>query len=258
MYTLCYEFYSLCVWCSSEIFSYKSFKIAPDWTIWRIILYLSNTVSVCVRWGPHIHHNDHPVICFNLHHRQTCSILSGWAISNTWPLTHEDMMNRWAAHSCRFTHVVTLRYDARRTPIAVLFFFSNFLTSCTECLFKPSLVLSVLEHLQSGTLLPTPTPPSPRSLALHPNNRSNCILLSVGTNIDLFSGPTSARIRALLPPTAAISKRWLCPAELITVKSKDLSEESLVGNDPIIQWTCGVWVALSPTVGLFLPFNCFT
>lgn len=40
-------------------------------------------------------------------------------------------------------------------------------------------------------------PPSP---ALHPNNRSNCILLSAGTNIDLFSGPTSARIRALLPP----------------------------------------------------------
>lgn len=62
------------------------------------------------------------------------------------------------------------------------------------------------------------------------------------------------------PPAAAtaISKRWLCPTELITVKSKDASEESLIGNDPIIQGTCRVWLALPPVDRQTCLWHCFT
>lgn len=56
-------------------------------------------------------------------------------------------------------------------------------------------------HIHAYTLPPHALPP--HTPALNPPrtpNRSNCNLLSAGTNIDLFRSPTSARIRAPLPP----------------------------------------------------------
>lgn len=56
-------------------------------------------------------------------------------------------MNHEASHSHRFTHVVTLRCDATSPPS---------LTSFTISLFPRSPPLSVLEHLRSDALLPSP------------------------------------------------------------------------------------------------------
>lgn len=67
---------------------------------------------------------------------------------------------------------------------------------------------------------------------------SNCNLLSTGTNIDLSCSPIYARIRKLAPENS-----WLCPTELITVKSKGPLEESLIGNYPTIQQHVGAWPA---------------
>lgn len=93
-------------------------------------------------------------------------------------------MNHEASHSRRFTHVAALRCDA--THIAVI---------------SPLTSFTISEKTSASAFRCLPPPFSPSTPPCANNNRSNCNLLSAGTNIDLFGGPTPARMRAPLPPS---------------------------------------------------------
>lgn len=102
-------------------------------------------------------------------------------ISNIWSLAHEHKMNHEASRSRHFTHVAALRCAA--IHIAVI---------------SPLTSFTISEKTSASAFRRPPLSPSTPPCAN--NNRSNCNLLSAGTNIDLFGGPTPARMRAPLPP----------------------------------------------------------
>lgn len=137
------------------------------------------------------------------------------------------MMNSAASHSCFFTHVLALRCEARQTHVAS--------TPCAQ-------FLQARSHRAGASAVRHRPPNSTSSSAAPPRTPTTALTAISCQRGQILTCSVARLLPGLGPPPPAptrISKRWLCPTELITVKSK----ESLVGNDPIIPWTCGVWVA---------------